>query len=134
MQRIERIPKKPWQVWIHYVPGLGIAYRVQEHTHGSVRFSDEAAAYCGGEAERDEDGYIVRCYEEVSQVDVARHIARLSEMGIEPDTPLAEVARRIARLAEIIDPNTPLADVERHLARLSEVRIDPDTPPSSLAP
>ena len=71
--------KKPWQVVLHYVPELGLlTMRVASHTHGSIAFTDRAAEYCGGEAERDDDGYIIRCHEEVEHVEVAREIARMS--------------------------------------------------------
>jgi len=72
---------KPWQVTIDYHPEVGHLFlRVREHTHGSVAFSDAAAAYCGGAAEVDDDGYTVRCVEEPEIVEAAREIARLSEM------------------------------------------------------
>ncbi|MGL4650727.1 MAG: hypothetical protein ACRC1H_15070 [Caldilineaceae bacterium] len=74
--------KKPWQVMLHYTPELGmLTMRAAFHTHGSIAFTESAAEYCGGEAERDEDGYIIRCHEELEQVDVAREIARMSSMA-----------------------------------------------------
>jgi hypothetical protein len=70
---------KPWQVTLHYVREIGfLTMRVSNHTHGSIAFTDSAAEQCGGEAERDEDGYIIRCRNELSQVEVAREIARMS--------------------------------------------------------
>ena len=74
-------PDKPWQVMIDYHPEVGCLFlRVRGHDHGSIAFSDAAAEYCGGVAERDGDGYIVRCNGEYALVDAAREIARLSEI------------------------------------------------------
>ena len=73
---------KPWQVTIDYHAAVGHLFlRVRHHTHGSVAFSDAAVDYCGGSAEKDDDGYIIRCNEEPNIVDSAREIARLSEQG-----------------------------------------------------
>ena len=73
---------KPWQVTLHYSTDIGcLTMRVAHHTHGSISFSPSAAEYCGGEAERDDDGYVIRCFGEFGQVDIAREIARMSEMG-----------------------------------------------------
>jgi hypothetical protein len=76
--------RKPWQVTLHYSPEVGfLTFRVASHTHGSIAFTPEAAIYCGGAVERDDDGYIVRCREELNCVQVAREIARMSEAVID---------------------------------------------------
>jgi|688.fasta_scaffold1277619_1 hypothetical protein len=80
--QVEPSARKPWQVVLHYAAELGmLTMRVASHTHGSIAFTDSAAEYCGGEAERDNDGYIIRCHEEVELVEVAREIARLSSIA-----------------------------------------------------
>lgn len=71
---------KPWQVTLHFSNEIGmLTIRVQHHTHAMVSFTNEAAEYCGGAAETDEDGYIVRCNDEPDFCDTAREIARMSE-------------------------------------------------------
>lgn len=69
---------KPWQVTIDLHDDV-LWLRVREHSHGSVAFSREAAAFCNGATEQDDDGYTIRCRDEPSIVEAAREIAAMSE-------------------------------------------------------
>lgn len=82
---------KPWQVTLEYCEAIGfLTFRVREHTHGSIAFSNAAADYCGGALETDEDGYVIRCRDEVAAVDTAREIAIMSD------------ANHLARLVSLV--------------------------------
>lgn len=72
---------KPWQVVIEYDKLTGnLVLRVREHTHGSIAFHANAIKHCCGAVEADDDHYVIRCREEPAIVEVAREIARMSEV------------------------------------------------------
>ena len=82
--------RKPWQVTIDYHKAIGyLVLRVREHTHASIAFSNDAIRHCCGAVEEDDDGYTIRCLDEPAIVEVAREIARMSELkeaDKQPDT------------------------------------------------
>lgn len=64
----------PLMLVLHYSAEIGmLTVRPLSHTRWCVTFSPPAAEYCGGAADVDEDGYVVRCHDEVTFVDVVRH-------------------------------------------------------------
>lgn len=68
----------PFMLQLHYSPDIGmLTMRPVAHTHPCVTFTDAAAEYCGGAIERDDDGYIVRCADEVMFAETARELLRM---------------------------------------------------------
>jgi len=73
-----RLLELPLMLQLHYSPDIGmLTMRPLSHTRPCVTFSETAAEYCGGVVERDDDGYIVRCADEVMFADTARELLRL---------------------------------------------------------
>ena len=63
----------PLMLELHYSPDIGmLTLRPLHHTRPCVTFTQAAAEYCGGAVEHDDDGYVVRCADELMFVDTAR--------------------------------------------------------------
>jgi hypothetical protein len=76
----------PLMLALHYSDEIGMmTMRPIEHTRPCVTFSEEAADYCGGAVERDEDGYIVRCAFEVEFVDTMRRLSKILQSATSQD-------------------------------------------------
>ena len=68
----------PLMIVLHYSDDIGyLTMRPVRHTHSCVTFSPAASAYCGGAIKKDDDGYVVRCADEVVFVDKARDLLRM---------------------------------------------------------
>jgi hypothetical protein len=73
-----RVIELPLMIVLHYSDDIGfLTMRLVGHTHSCVTFSPTAAAYCGGAIEKDDDGYVVRCADEVWFADKARDLLRM---------------------------------------------------------
>lgn len=73
-----RLVESPVMIVLHYSEQIGfLTMRLVSHTHPCVVFSPSAAAYCGGAIEKDNDGYVVRCADEVNAVGKARDLLRM---------------------------------------------------------
>jgi hypothetical protein len=70
--------RPPFMLQLHYSNDIGmLTMRPLAHTHPCVTFTEAAAKYCGGAIEHDDDGYIVRCADEVLFADTARALLRM---------------------------------------------------------
>lgn len=72
----------PMMIVLHYSEDIGfLTMRLIRHTRACVVFSPSASAYCGGAIEKDDDGYVVRCADEVGAVDKARDLLRMLHLA-----------------------------------------------------